>query len=594
MPYPHVPILNKVLFALFILGCLVLSGTLPTGAAQDPVAERVRVELSQARQLTPALSSKIDPVIDQVWQSFDRQSAMNLVSFMSERWRLAGNSGYDESIDRVRATLLASGFSDHRESGKPSLWIEQSQGQGRGWDYTTGTLSITGTGGPDRVVLSKEKERLALCINSFSTKAGGIVVPLVDVGRGDRPQDYEKKDVKGSVVLGDADAGRLWRTAIERGAIGIISTSLADYVNPAFPNAAALPRDEWDILQWSSIPYDEQHEGFGFKATPGAASALRKALASGPVQVRVEIASSFSNKPERTLVAEIPGRTLPDERIVIAAHVQEPGANDNASGVATLQEMARALANAIASGKMPRPERTITMLWLNEISGSRQWLQEHADQKPGVRYMFSMDMTGEDVTKTGGSFLIERWPDPAAVWESAWDPHSEWGKGNVKQDTLKGDLINDLHLAICEHVAGKSKWIVRSNPYEGGSDHAVFGSAGVPAVLNWHFTDRFYHTNMDTPDKTSGEEMRNVGTAVTASAWLMASADESVALEVGRLVQRAGKARIAIEQRQQSKPKVIDAWRKWYREAVLSAARLAAGPVSPRLAEELKKISSQF
>ena len=36
-----------------------------------------------------------------------------------------------------------------------------------------------------------------------------------------------------------------------------------------------------------------------------------------------------------------------------------------------------------------------------------------------VRYMFSMDMTGEDVTKTGGSFLIERWPDPGAVWRSA-------------------------------------------------------------------------------------------------------------------------------------------------------------------------------
>jgi hypothetical protein len=208
--------------------------------------------------------------------------------------------------------------------------------------------------------------------------------------------------------------------------------------------------------------------------------------------------------------------------------------------------------------------------------------------------MFSMDMTGEDVTKTGGSFLIERWPDPAAVSESAWDPHTEWGKGNVKQDTLKGDLINDLHLAICEHVAGKSKWIVRSNPYEGGSDHTVFGSAGVPAVLNWHFTDRFYHTNMDTPDKTSGDEMRNVGTAVTASAWLMASTDESLAIEAGQLVARAGKARIAVELRQRSKAEVIDAWRKWYREAVLSATRLTAGTLSPRLAAQLKEISNQF
>src|SRR5262245_47148632 len=140
-----------------------------------------------------------------------------------------------------------------------------------------------------------------------------------------------------------------------------------------------------------------------------------------------------------------------------------------ASGVATLQEMARALAQGIAGGKIPQPQRTITMLWLNEISGSRQWLQAHADQKAGVRYMFSMVMTGEDIKKTGGSFLIERWPDPGAVRERAWDLHTEWRKSDVRAETLKGDLINDLHTAICEHVAKRSHWIVRSNPYEGGS-----------------------------------------------------------------------------------------------------------------------------
>ena len=71
--------------------------------------------------------------------------------------------------------------------------------------------------------------------------------------------------------------------------------------------------------------------------------------------------------------------------------------------------------------------------------------------------MFSMDMTGEDVTKTGGSFLIERWPDPGAVWDRPWDPHTEWGRGNVRADSLKGDLINDLHLAVCQRVAREDR-----------------------------------------------------------------------------------------------------------------------------------------
>lgn len=89
------------------------------------------------------------------------------------------------------------------------------------------------------------------------------------------------------------------------------------------------------------------------------------------------------------------------------------------------------------------------MLWLEEIGGSRRWLMDHPDEAKNVRYMFSMDMTGEDVRKTGGSFLIERWPDPGAVWDRPWDPHSEWGRGNVRAEQLKGDLINDLHLAVC-------------------------------------------------------------------------------------------------------------------------------------------------
>jgi aminopeptidase YwaD len=69
--------------------------------------------------------------------------------------------------------------------------------------------------------------------------------------------------------------------------------------------------------------------------------------------------------------------------------------------------------------------------------------------------------------------------------------------------------------------------VVRTNPYEGGSDHTVFTRAGVPALLNWHFTDRYYHTNLDTPDKTSAPTMGNVATAVATTALFLASADAS-------------------------------------------------------------------
>jgi hypothetical protein len=98
--------------------------------------------------------------------------------------------------------------------------------------------------------------------------------------------------------------------------------------------------------------------------------------------------------------------------------------------------------------------------------------------------------------------------------------------------------------------AKETKWVVRTNPYEGGSDHTTFGDAGIPSVLNWHFTDRYYHTNLDRPDKTSAAEMVNVGVAVATSAWLLATADERDANAIVDLLVASATARLALEQRQ--------------------------------------------
>ena len=562
---------------------LVFAFALLVVGEQDP-EPRVRAELAAARQMPAAMAARVQPVIDQAWAGFDPAAAMAQVEFASRYWRLAGNEGYDATLDRVRARLEE--VRSPGASAPGNLFVETAATPSPGWDYTVGTLALLRPNQPDLVVLSKERERVALAINSIATD-GKIDAPLIDVGRG-QAADFEGKDLKGAVVIGDADLGGLFRQAVtQRGALGAISTSIAKYI-----------ADDPDVLQWGSIPLDATRKAFGFKASRRAATTLREALKAGPQRVRVEVASTFANKPERTLVYEIPGRTLPNERVVLAAHIQEPGANDNASGVATLMELARSLGVGVASGRIPPPARTITFLWLNEISGSRAWIARHPDLMAGVRYMFSMDMTGEDVAKTGGSFLVERWPDPGAVWARPWDPHSEWGAGNVRANTLKGDLINDLHLAVCELVAKKTTWVVKTNPYEGGSDHTVFGSAGVPSLLNWHFTDRYYHSSLDTPDKTSPEEMRNVGVAMASSAWVLASADEAMSLQVAELVASAGRARLAVELRDGSRltdhAAALAAWRKWSAEAVRSVTRLVTVPVSPALTARIEALVAPY
>ena len=198
--------------------------------------------------------------------------------------------------------------------------------------------------------------------------------------------------------------------------------------------------------------------------------------------------------------------------------------------------------------------------------------------RKGVQYMLSLDMTGEDTTKTGGTFLIEKQADPRAVWTRPSDPHTEWGASQVKAESLKGSLLNDVHLAVSLRRAKDTKWVVRTNPYEGGSDHTAFGDAGVPSLLNWHFTDRYYHTNLDRPDKTSAAEMVNVGVAVATSAWLLASADEHDANAVGELIAAAAEDRLRLERTQNATtgdPRCVE-------EVVSGSARERPAPAGRR------------
>ena len=533
---------------------------------------------------------------------------METVVFMQQFWRIGGNPGFNASIDRIRDQLTSSGFQAAGTISAPFVRVDEFPTVQAGWDYLTGTVWIEGDPVP---VLSREQDRVSLAINSFSTNpASGVRLRLVDVGAGANEGDYAGKNVKGAVVLGDAALGRLWQQAVRtRGAAGVISTEIARYIRPADP--AAMSEEQRDVLQWGRIPYDAKLASFGFKASWRAASRLRAALARNPAAaaVRVAIESRSYPGPNRTLVAEIPGRTRPNERIVMAAHIQEPGANDDASGCATLLGIARGIAEAVSRGALPPPDRTLTFLWVDEITGSQQWITSRPDEARGVQYMFSMDMTGEDTAKTGGTFLIEKEADPSAVWQRPSDPHSEWGAGQVKLDALKGSLLNDLHIAVANRRARDTQWVVRTNPYEGGSDHTPFASAGVPSLLNWHFTDRFYHTNQDTPDKVSAAEMENVAALVATSAYFLASASAEDAMSVLALIERAARARLALEGKQGAEliakapdkaaaarieEQVVAAWKTWYSHAFDSVGRLPVTGTSAALSRAIADVKERL
>lgn len=519
--------------------------------------------LAAAIAVQPA-AAQIPPKAERIYRAVaprvDEAAAMELVTKMAPLWRLAGNPDFDRSLEWIQASLTAAGIATR---------MDTITSTSQGWEMREAELRLDSSAG--EVVLSRAQDRVPLAINSFSTPTGGLQARLIDVGAGTDAASYAGKDVAGAVVLADGPLGAVWNLAVKaHGAAGAISTQVAAYTKPD-----STP----DVLQWGSIPYVEDRRSFGFKATPRATKQLRDRLAAGSAEVHVSIDSVFHRRPVRTLVAEIPGTVRPDERVVLVAHVQEPGANDNASGCGTLLAAALAIQRAIQEKQIPPPTRTLTLIWGDEIRASDAWIADDPARAARTVAMMSLDMTGEDTRQTGGTFLIEKAPDPTAFWDSPSDPHSEWGRSDVDPKLLKGTYLNDLHLAVAMRRARDTGWVVRTNPYEGGSDHTSFTRAGVPALLNWHFTDRYYHTNLDTIEKVSAQTMGHVASVVATTATFLASADRGDLSALRKLLGRAQKSRERTERANKTPPEVLAAWRRWYDEARASTSRLA-GPES--------------
>ncbi len=579
-----------------------LAAAEPRDVPQMVVAATIDAEsVRAAGALDRLLPRQAEAIYRALAGRFQPARAMEVVTFMDRYWRLAGNTGFNASIDHLKTGLADAGFRE-RAAARPGttrgaeFWVEEYPNGGNGWEQVRAEMTIVeaARGKTPEPVFDPVVDYIALGINSFSTPPEGVTTPLVYVGSGTNAASYESSNVKGAVVLADGSMRAVWAQAVrQRGAVGVISA--------APPESSTQPDKTPEVFQWGGVPFDEASKAFGFMASRRVADRLKERLRAGPVTVRTVVDTRFRPaSPGRLLVAEIPGGVGAQEHVVLVAHIQEPGANDNASGCGTLFEMARTLAAAVRAKLIPPPVRTLTFVWGDEMRAGREWLRADAGRAKNTRYMVALDMTGEDTSKTGGSFLIEKEPDPSAVWPRLSDPHTEWsgGRSSYRADALRGSLLNDLLLAVCLRRGRDTAWNVQTNPYEGGSDHSVFLQAGVPALLTWHSTDRYYHTNLDRPDKTSPAEMANVGIAVGTAAALLASAGESEALAMVDLVAAAAERRLALEARQSAaivekatdraaaeaaQRTILEAWKKWYTRALESALTLPAGPAGERL-----------
>ncbi len=185
---------------------------------------------------------------------------------------------------------------------------------------------------------------------------------------------------------------RPWQ-GIQRGSVldGVGDPATPD--GPSVPGAARVPPRGTPPIPVVPVSYGVASEILGRLAGARLPSEewqgglpFRYHVGPGPARVRVTVdddrdGPAGGRKDVVDVTGRIEGAELPDELVVLGAHIDAwgPGANDNVSGTASVWSVARALARLAASGH--RSRRTIVVAgWDGEewgLIGSTEWVEEH-------------------------------------------------------------------------------------------------------------------------------------------------------------------------------------------------------------------------
>jgi hypothetical protein len=351
--------------------------------------------------------------------------------------RPAGSEAEDEAARYLRDQLLGSGYEV---------------------DLQPFTFDVFADAGSTLDVLSPEGVPPP-AVYPLEPSANGVAEgKLVDSGLG-RPGDF-REAVAGNVALiqrGELRFSQKVRNAEAAGAIGAV----------IYNNEPGLQR--WALDGQSKVPV------LGISQEDGGA--LLEKLAAGPVTVRVTVRTQTGERDSQNVVARPPEGGC---RLVAGGHYDSvpagPGANDNASGTATVVELARVMA---ADGEFDSV--CFVLFGAEEVGliGSARFVDTlTAAESETLEGMLNFDMVS----------VGRRW-----LW-------------------IGSPGLTDIAAAEAEERG--LDYIVDSAP--GGSDHSSFIAAGIPALFLHSFTsviadDPNYHTAGDRAENVRATTMKEAG-----------------------------------------------------------------------------------
>jgi len=266
--------------------------------------------------------------------------------------------------------------------------------------------------------------------------------------------------------------------AARRGAIAVLVRSVTA-VSLRTPHAGALIYDE------------------GVRKIPAAAVStedadlLARLAQRGPVEVELFLgARQLADAPSANAIGELRGRELPDEIVLLGAHMDSwdvgQGASDDGAGCVAIMDALRLLR---ASGLTPRRTVRVVLFTGEEygLAGARAYQQRHGGEHHVAAFETDYGMAAPDAIGVGSEARVQE--------------------------------MTPLLPAFARFD------IRRFLPHAYGADVAPIVAAGAPAYdlepVGRHYFD-IHHTAADTLDKIRPEDLRRNAAAIALLAYLLA------------------------------------------------------------------------
>ena len=447
--------------------------------------------------------------------------------------RMRGSRGFRAAAERIRDRAREYGLQEVEILELPAdgTVFYGTQRSRPAWDADFAELWE----GP-RLVASWQARPVVLAQDSAS---GEVEAELVDIGAGTAEKDYQGKDVRGRLVLTSSQPEGVRALAIDRfGAAGVISY--------AQNQVTGWWKEDETLVRWGHMGTFPPPATFGFMVSLQQARAWQERMARGEtVKLRASVKAGQHPGHYSIPTAVIPGKDR-EEEIVLSCHLDhlQPGANDNASGCATILEVGRTLAKLIREGRLAPPRRTIRFVWPPEIEGTIALLNARPDLASRARAVIHMDMVGGDAEITKAVFHVTR--SPASLPTFVNDVGEAFGRF-VNAQTYAFAARGKADYPLVDPEGSKRALQAEMSIFSEGSDHEVWteGSWRVPAIYLNDWPDRYIHTHADGVANIDATKLLRAGFLGAASAYYLATLDSERVPALWQVIRRHSLERAA-------------------------------------------------